>query len=119
VEEVRDGRPHGKGVVALLASCADREQAQALAGTEVAVRREQLPALAEGEYYWTDLIGLEVVCRDGRSLGRVTGLVETGANDVLVVQGDRERLLPFVPGPVVLAVDLVAGQVRVDWDPDF
>ncbi len=65
------------------------------------------------------MIGLEVVTREGTSLGRVTGLMETGANDVLVLSGDRERLVPFIRDRVVVRVDREAGRIEVDWDPDF
>ncbi len=114
-----DGRSHGKGIVALLEGCEDRDAAQPLVGTEIAVRREQLPALEDGEYYWADLAGLAVETKQGVPLGRVDSLLETGANDVLVVIGDRERLIPYIPGEVVLEVDLPAQRLVVDWDPDF
>ncbi len=117
--QVEEGRAHGKGVAARLGGCEVRERAQALAGATVAVRRDQLPDPGEGEYYWADLIGLAVVDTEGRELGQVVDLIATGANDVLVVQGDRERLIPFLPERVVLEVDLAAKRVRVEWDPDF
>jgi 16S rRNA processing protein RimM len=113
------GRAHGPGLVAKLAKVDDREQARALVGADIAVERSQLPALTDDEYYWNDLVGLGVVTRDGRELGQVTGLMETGANDVLVVGGDRERLIPYIPGQVVLRVDTRAGRIEVDWDPEF
>jgi len=113
------GRAHGPGLVAKLARVEDREQARALVGANIAVERSQLPALTDDEYYWTDLVGLGVVTRDGRELGQVTGLMETGANDVLVVGGERERLIPYIPGQVVLRVDTRAGRIEVDWDPEF
>ncbi len=113
------GRPHGPGLVVKLASVDDREQARALVGADIAVERDQLPALTDDEYYWNDLVGLGVVTRDGRELGKVTGLMETGANDVLVVGGERERLIPYIPGQVVLRVDTRAGCIEVDWDPEF
>jgi 16S rRNA processing protein RimM len=114
-----EGRAHGKGVVARLDGCGTREEAQAMGGADVAVRRAQLPPLGEREYYWSDLIGLCVEGRQGVCLGEVRGLIETGANDVLVVGGERERLIPFVLDSVVLEVDLAAGRIRVDWDPDY
>ena len=83
------------------------------------MRRDQLPALEQGEYYWTDLIGLKVVTGDGTELGVIERLFETGANDVVVVKGDRERLIPYLPGQVITRVDLKAGEMEVDWDPDF
>ena len=80
--------------------------------------RAELPANREGEYYWSELIGLDVVTREGVALGRVTGLLETGANPVLVVEGERERLIPFVEA-VVVAVDVAGGRLTVDWGADF
>ncbi|MGB5541702.1 MAG: ribosome maturation factor RimM [Gammaproteobacteria bacterium] len=117
--EVLDARPHGKGMVALLADCTDRDAAMALTGTEIGVWRSQLPAAGENEYYWNDLIGLQVMTKQGRVLGTVDHLIETGANDVLVVRGEREVLVPFVLGEVVEAVDLEQRVIRVDWDPDY
>ncbi len=117
--EVVDHRPQGKGLIARLEGYDDREQARTLLGSEVAVLRSQMPAAAEGEYYWADLVGLEVVTEEGARLGRVDHLIATGANDVLVVEGERQRLIPFVQGRYVTAVDLEEGEIRVDWDPDF
>ena len=114
-----DGKVHGPGLVAKLAGIDDRDQARELSGADIAVDRSQLPALAEDEYYWNDLIGLGVVTRDGKELGRVSGLMQTGTNDVLVVSGERERLIPFIREQVVLAVDADARRIEVDWDPDF
>jgi len=88
-------------------------------GSEIGIRRDQLPDTAPGVYYWGDLQGLEVVTGDGESLGTVDHLIETGANDVLVVKGDRERLIPFVLQQVVTRVDLDTGTIQVDWDKDF
>lgn len=117
---VEDGRVHGKGVVVKLAGCDDRDLAATFLDREIAVKRRQLADdLAPGEYYWTDLEGLAVETVDGVSLGRVDHLLETGANDVLVVEGERERLIPYLPGRVVVEVDLAARRIRVDWDPDF
>jgi 16S rRNA processing protein RimM len=116
---VAEGRAHGPGLVAKLASVDDRDQARQLVGADIAVDRDQLPALAEGEYYWNDLIGFQVVTRDGEELGRVTGLMQTGANDVLVVGGERERLIPFIREQVVVAVDAPTRRIEVDWEADF
>ena len=117
--DVLDGRSHGKGVIARLAGCTDRDQAAALVGREIAVERNQLPEPEAGDYYWTDLEGLRVQTVGGLELGRVDHLFETGANDVLVVLGERERLIPYVWGEVIRSVDLDAGVLVVDWDPDF
>jgi 16S rRNA processing protein RimM len=85
----------------------------------VTVPREVFPRAPKGHYYWADLIGLKVYTVDAVDLGVVTGVLETGANDVLEVKGDRERLIPFVMGPYVKEVDLDAGRMTVDWDPEF
>lgn len=117
------GRLQGRGLVAQLAVeggeiPADRDGAQRLVGSRIAVLRGQLPATAPEEFYWADLEGLEVEDLDGRILGRVRELFETPAHDMLVVSGERERLIPFVPGPIVKSVDLEAGRIQVDWaDP--
>jgi len=115
----REGRLQAKAVVARLADCSDRNQAAALLGAEIAVRRDQLPEAGEDEYYWSDLEGLRVRTAQAVDLGVVDHLFETGANDVLVVHGDRERLIPYLWGRVVRSVDLREREMVVDWDPDF
>ncbi len=87
-----------KGVIAKIQGCDDRDQAAALQDSKIAIRRAQLPALEAGEYYWTDLEGLRVETLDGVELGRVSYLFETGANDVVVVKGERERMIPYTLG---------------------
>lgn len=119
-----DGRVHGKGLVALLAPedgepLPDRDAAAELVGRDIAVPRDRLPPPPEGRHYWTDLIGLRVINRDGAELGTVESMMDTGAHAVLVVAGERERLIPFVPGPIVDEVDLAAGRIVVDWDTGF
>ncbi len=116
---VVEGRPHGRGLVVKLEGLDDRDAAAALTGGEIAVRRSALPGAGEREYYWVDLLGAEVVTRDGAALGKVDHVMATGANDVLVVKGERERLIPFLEDQVVVAVDLEAGRITVDWDPEF
>lgn len=114
------GRAQGRGLVAVLPGVADRDAAAALVGAGIWVARSALPEAAPGEYYWTDLEGLEVVTTEGVALGTVSHLLATGANDVLVVKdGKRERLIPFLPGRFVTEVDLPAGRLVVDWDPEF
>lgn len=118
--ELETGRVHGKGVVAKLRGCDDRDAATALMGCDIAILREQLPQAAPGEYYWADLEGLRVRNLQGVDLGIVDHLLATGANDVLVVRQDRtERLIPFVQGQFVTNIDLEAGEMTVDWDADF
>jgi 16S rRNA processing protein RimM len=110
---------HGATVVARLAGCDDRDAAARLRGAELAVPREALPAAAPGEYYWADLVGLDVVNAGGESLGKVQELFSTGANDVMRVgEGKGERLLPFV-GTVVRNVDLAARRIEVEWGLDW
>jgi 16S rRNA processing protein RimM len=116
--KVEEGRAQGKGVVAKLAGVDDRDQASRLIGAEIAVRIARLPPLKPGEYYWAQLVGLEVVNLAGQSFGKVDHLLDTGANDVLVVRNGRERWLPVTPN-VVREVDLESGVIRVDWDADF
>jgi 16S rRNA processing protein RimM len=118
------GRPHGKGLVAHIAGVDDRTAAESYRGLEVAVAAGSLPPLEEGDYYWHQLQGLAVWCREGGErvlLGRVDHLIETGANDVLVVapcEGSvdgSEHLIPYLPGDVVTLVDLQEGVLEVDW----
>jgi len=114
------GRAQGKGLVARLHGIDDRDAAAALVGYEVWVLRSALPHLKADEVYWTDLEGLAVITTQGVSLGVVSHLFATGANDVLVAKdGDRERLIPYVLEQYVKSVDLEGGRVVVDWDPDF
>ena len=117
--KIVDGRKQGKGLVAWLPGYDDRELAATLVGQQIFVGRDQLPAAAEDEYYWSDLEGLEVHTIKGELLGRVEKLMETGANDVLVIRGKREHLVPFVQGQYVKHVDLENGLIEVDWDPEF
>ena len=117
--EVLQGRRQGKGIVARISACDDRDQAAALRGARITVNADQLAALDEGDYYWRDLVGLAVQNRQGVDFGRVISLMETGNNDVLVVKGDRERLIPYLPGNSVIDVDLAGGRMVVDWDAEF
>jgi 16S rRNA processing protein RimM len=115
---VAEARVQGRMLVARLEGHDDRNAAAALRGKSVAVPREALPRAQSGEYYWADLIGLVVVNGSAQAFGRITGVLQTGANDVLVVAGERERLIPFI-AEVIRDVDLAAGVVRVDWGADY
>ena len=115
---VAEGQRHGKTIIARIDGCVDRDEATELIGTEIAVPREELPETQTGQFYWSDLEGLRVVHRDGTELGRVAYLLETGANDVMVVHGDKERLIPFAMDEVILGVDLADGRIDVDWEWD-
>ena len=117
--ELLAGKRHGTGLVVHLKSCDDRDAAAALTGTDIGVYRSQLPPADEGEYYWSDLVGLQVINLRDQVLGVVDHLFETGANDVMVVKGEQECLVPYIQGQVIESVDLDKGMIRVDWDPDF
>lgn len=117
--DVAEGRKQDKGIAVRFEAHHDRDAAQSVLGAEIAVQRDQLPLLAAGEYYWADLIGLKVVTLEGVELGVIDHLMETGSNDVLVVKGERERLIPYIPGQVIHEVDRAHAVLRVDWDPEF
>ena len=127
--EWESGQRQGKGIIVRLPGCDDREVARRFVQADVAVPRSALPPLSADEYYWYQLEGLQVyaVCPQAEPvwLGTVDHLLETGANDVLVVEpaegslDKRQRLIPWVPDKVVLGVDLARGEMQVDWDPDF
>lgn len=120
--EVEEARVHGQSVAAKLTGCDDRDAAALYRGRQVAVPREDFPEAGANEYYWSDLVGLKVVNAAGEDLGTVSRMLETGANDVLVVVGQvenkRERLIPFIE-QVVQQVDLGKGVIRVDWGADY
>ena len=113
------GQIHGKGLIAKLADCDDRDTATGLIDAEICIDRTQLPALPQGEYYWNDLIGLRVINRAGEELGQVCDLLETGAHDVLVVKGAGEHLIPFVPEQFIERIDIAGGIIEADWDPGW
>ncbi|TAN05749.1 MAG: 16S rRNA processing protein RimM [Rhodanobacteraceae bacterium] len=114
------GHAQGKGIAAMLPGVADRDVAAGLVGANVWVSRAALPELPPGEFYQTDLEGLQVVDTAGVDLGRVTELFDNGAHMVLATRdaGGRERLIPYVAGVYVQSVDLDAGRITVDWNPD-
>lgn len=120
LEQVRE---HGKGLIAKLVGIDDRSAAEALQGSYVGAPREVMPATEDDEFYWDDLVGLEVRNAKGESLGRVSSMISAAASDVMVVrdgEGEQqcERLLPFI-GSVVLEVDAAAGVIRVEWERDW
>jgi 16S rRNA processing protein RimM len=117
-QEVQAARVKGRALVAKLKGCEDRDAAGRLRGREIAVLRDNMPRPASNEWYWADLIGLRVVNVAGEELGQLARIVETGSNDVLVVEGERERLIPFIE-EVVRDVDLAAGVMRLDWRADY
>lgn len=122
--ELVSGRVQGNVLVAKLKGLEDREVARTYAEFEILVPRSELPELDDGEFYWSQLEGLKVIDTNGQLFGVLDHMLETGANDVMVVKpcagslDDRERLLPYTE-QCVQSVDLAAGEIRVDWDADF
>ncbi|MBF2759422.1 MAG: ribosome maturation factor RimM [Ectothiorhodospiraceae bacterium AqS1] len=116
--DIADSKIQGAEVLVRFDGCFDREAAIALRGCALATDRSCLPEPEEGEFYWTDLIGLSVFDRHGVHLGEVERLMETGANDVMVITGDRQRLVPFLFGDVVRSVEIDSGRIVVDWQLD-
>ncbi len=126
--EILECRPHGNTLVAHIKGIDDRDAAREICQVNIAVERDQISELEPGEYYWYQLEGLVVITQfNGQKLrlGTVSRMLETGANDVLVIQGDsdsidqKERLVPYVPEQFITSIDLDAGEIIVDWDPDF
>ncbi len=116
---VEEAEVHGKVLVAKLEGIADRTAAEKLRGQLIAVPRDELPAQDDDEYYWSDLIGMAVENLSGEAFGTVDSLLETGANDVLVVKGGSgEILIPFIAS-VIQQVDLENRKIRVDWQADY
>lgn len=114
-----NGQRQGKGIVANIEGIVDRDQALALQDTLIGTVRDALPQLPADQYYWSDLMGMKVVTVGQQQLGEISHLFETGANDVMVVKGDRERWIPWIMSDVIKQVDLNEGIVEVDWDPEF
>ena len=117
--DVEHGRLQGRTVVAKLQGIDDRDRARRLIGAEIVIERGDLPPCEPGEYYWADLEGLAVRTAAGDDLGRIDYLISTGAHDILVVAGERQRLIPFVKQRIVREIDLKRGLIVVDWDPDY
>lgn len=128
------GHRQGKGLVAHIKGVDDRTLAESYKGLEIVAATSELPQLDDGEFYWRQLQGLQVWCKDGGSqesgdkrvlLGKVDHLIETGANDVLVVKAcegsidQSERLIPYLPGDVVTRVDLEEAVIEIEWFLDF
>lgn len=124
--DVTDWRKHNKGLIVKVGNIDDRDEAQALVGSEILTSEASLPDLPQGEFYWRDLIGMSVVTNKGYDLGVVSDMMETGANDVLVVKANlndgfskKERLIPYLLEQVIESVSIENKQICVDWDPGF
>jgi 16S rRNA processing protein RimM len=116
--EIEDGRVTGKGVLAKLAGVDTPEDARLYVGIEIGVARGEMPQLAPGEFYWSDLEGLEARSANGEVLGRVDHFRATPGGDLVVVRGEREHWIPFVKDRIV-KVDLEAGYIVFDWAADW
>lgn len=116
---VEQARPQGRFLAYKFKGFDTPEAAKQLNGVELQVERSALPATEQGEFYWHDLIGLQVITIDNVDLGRVVEMLETGSNDVMVVEGDRRRWVPFILPTVITDIDRINRVCRVDWDPDF
>ncbi len=109
---------HGHSYLALLEGFTTRESALSLLQAPILIPASELPCLAAHEFYWAELVGMEVITRDDHNLGAVTSLVEAGDHDVLVIRGQREYLIPFVQGHFVMEVARESRRIVVDWHPD-
>jgi len=119
VVRLEGGKRHGKGIIAKLAGYDDRSEVEVLLKSEIRIARGLLPELPKGEYYWSDLKGLQVTNMANVNFGKVDHLFETGANDVMVVIGDKERLIPFVQDIYIKDINLQEKTMLVDWPEDF
>lgn len=117
--DVLNWRGGGKILTAQLDGYSDRDQSAKLIGSDIAIDRSEFPPSGEGNYYWIDLIGMDVLTQSGENLGKIDNLFSTGANDVVVVKSERERLLPWVMDEVIKKVDFDRRELIVDWDPEF
>jgi 16S rRNA processing protein RimM len=115
---VLKARHHQATLVAQLEGFSDRDVSRELIGATIAIRREQLPELDDGEYYWHQLEGLLVINESGDEFGIVEKMLETGANDVLVVRGSQQLLIPYTSSTII-NVDLLKRQIRVNWGLDY
>jgi 16S rRNA processing protein RimM len=114
---IEEGKTHGNGVIVKFANANNPEDARLYTGKTIHIKRTQLPPLQKDEYYWSDLEGLTVINQHGETLGKVTSLMETGSNDVLIVKGEVNHAIPYLPGSVVLSIDLAKKEMLVNWDP--
>lgn len=110
---------NNKFILAEVEGYDSREQVASLTNREIAVNRVQLKKLKPNEFYWHQLIGMTVANTAGVSVGIVDDIMATGSNDVMVVLGERRRLIPYLPGDVVLNIDDIHRVITVDWDLDF
>ena len=123
--QIDQWRHHGKALVAKVVGVESRDDAELIKNLDISISASQLPEL-ENDFYWKDLIGMQVVTTSGYNLGKIREMFETGSNDVMMVKanpndgfGQSERLLPFIYDQVVIEVDKASNTITVDWDPAF
>lgn len=109
----------GKGFLVKIHGYDTPELAKTLVNAHIVIERSQLPELPDEQHYWVDLIGFSVTTTLGVELGKISYFFETGANDVFVVKGKKEHLIPYVPEQIIKHIDHVKKSMIVDWDPDF
>lgn len=108
-----------KSIIAQIEGYADRELAARLTNVDIAIPKKDLKELQSGEYYWHQLIGMHVVNSKSESFGKVIDIIPTGSNDVLVIEGEKRHLIPYLPGQFILNIDSKQQLITVDWDLDF
>lgn len=117
--KVETSQIQNKMILAKVASYSEREHVAELTNCNIGVLSTQLPNLTNGEYYWHDLVNMSVVNKEGVMLGHVTQILATGANDVLVVSGERRYLIPYIHDIYIVSIDPVQQHITVDWDENF
>ncbi|HTM64552.1 MAG TPA: ribosome maturation factor RimM [Gammaproteobacteria bacterium] len=113
---IEDAKEHGGGLIVKFTGVETPEEARLYTSKTINITRSQLPELAKNEYYWSDLVGLTVINQRGETLGKIIYLIETGSNDVLVVKGEKEIAIPYLPGSVVLNIDIDKQEMQVNWE---
>jgi len=116
--KVESSSIQGRTVLAKIENINNRNDADVLRGFLIGISKIDLPALEKGKYYWSDLIGLEVINQIGFNFGVIDSIMETGSNDVLVIKDEKETLIPYLDN-VVLKIDLEKKNILVDWDENF
>jgi len=116
--DLLNGREQAKTIVANIKGVNDREQAREYIGLDVYIETSQLPTLPKGQYYWNELIGLKVINLNNVLLGKVSSMVATGSNDVMVIKGEKEHWVPYIE-PFLIKINLDSKEIRVDWDENF
>jgi len=115
---VEQKKIHKEKCLVKLQEINDRELARQYTHNYIAIPRTSLAPLADGDYYWQDLIGIKVITQEGIPLGTIQSLMATGSNDVLVIIGTRKHLVPYIDD-VLIKIDITKKEMIVDWDPDF